>query len=286
MHDSSTFDRIAVWLAWGEQHVLEASQSCKTFKRMGYPTCLITDISTKSAAGTQIFDFVRAVSLPTNRPGLLMKCGIWKWLPEDYDSFLFADTDTRILNDVDFGFEKAEMHGMALAPSVHYNLDAFFGFDKIMQQAGVKPRGQLQYNSGFFFFTRTPEVQSVFKRWDQLADKFSEFTNDQPFLSLALEMEGYNPYVLSSVYNYRGLGMPISGKVRVWHSRRPVPKDLHEYTGEWPLRYVIHGKIQRYSPDPAKPRARIYRVLEILHLSNPLRKIKRSINHLVSRIGF
>ena len=283
MQGSSPYNRMIVWLAWGESHIREASQSCETFKRMGYPTCLITDESTKSVAGTQLFDIVQAVSLPTDRPGLLVKCSLWEWLPDDYDSFLFADTDTRMLEEVHFGFEKAEQYGIAVTPSVHYSVDAFFSFGEVMLQAGVAPKGQLQYNSGLIFFTRTPEVQSVFARWNRLARDHDTFTNDQPFLTLAMEMEDFNPYVLSSAYNYRGLGMPLSGKIRIWHSRRDVPEDLNDYPSDWPLRYVIHGKVRRHPPDPDHPRQRLMRILDALHLRRPARKIKRKIIRLIGR---
>jgi hypothetical protein len=47
--------------------------------------------------------------------------------------------------------------------------------------------------------------------------------SDQPYISLAMEMMGFNPYTLSPSFNCRGFGELISGSVRIWHSYNPVP---------------------------------------------------------------
>jgi hypothetical protein len=61
--------------------------------------------------------------------------------------------------------------------------------------------------------------------------------SDQTYLSLAMELRGFNPYTLSPSFNYRAFGELISGSIRIWHSYEPVPKNaaslekgyLHRY---------------------------------------------------------
>lgn len=248
-------NRAAVWLAWGDKYVASAEASRASFAAQGYsyPTCLITDSNTANSPHASGFDRVITAEFRQHEGGHLRKCELWDWLPSDCDSFVFFDDDTRILSDISLGFEKAERHGLALAPALHYCMDHFWGFDAVMRAEQVPMRGQIQYNSGVIFFTRRPDVATVFQRWKELAHRHGG-THDQPFLSLALEQLDVLPYVLSPNYNYRGLGMPISGDVRVWHSRRHVPPRLNALPHEWPLRYVMHGKVKIHPPDPKKPK--------------------------------
>lgn len=177
-------------------------------------------------------------------PGNVRKAEMWNWIPDDYDLYVFLDTDTVVLDGVEFAMDKARGYGMAIAPAAHYCLDAFWGFDRILAAENVPARGQLLYNSGVIFFTRTPAVESVFRLWFDLARKHGgQF--DQPFLTLAMELQGFRPYVLSPNYNYREMRVPISGKVRIWHSRNPVPPKLNADPRWWPMRYVDDGILRR-----------------------------------------
>ena len=72
--------------------------------------------------------------------------------------------------------------------------------------------------------------------------------SDQPHLSLAMEMAGFNPYTLSPSFNHRGFGELVSGDVRVWHSAADPPGDAHR---------LARGYLHRYE------QGRFLKVLEV-----------------------
>ena len=126
------------------------------------------------------------------------------------------------------GFAKAERHGIAMAPAPNYNLAEFFNFAYIMRELGIAPADQIMYNSGVIFLHLTAAVRKVLERWRDLCATIgakSDFPRDQPFLNLALEQCGVTPYVLSPLYNYRGLGEYAVGNIRIWHSHFAPPSD-------------------------------------------------------------
>src|SRR5258708_29160632 len=128
-----------------------------------------------------------------------------------------------------------------MAPAPNYNLCTFLAdgmaFADIMQKAGTVCADQLQFNSGVIFFQPVTAVRQVLERWRDLCATFgARHSNDQPFLTLAMEQLGFNPYVLSPLYNYRARGEHAVGNVRIWHSHRPVPPDLNQFDKAWPAR--------------------------------------------------
>ena len=76
--------------------------------------------------------------------GLLRKTELINFLPENYDSFLFLDSDTVVISDIEMGFTKAELFGIAASPAPHYSLDHSWGFGtKVMDLEGVSKSSQL-----------------------------------------------------------------------------------------------------------------------------------------------
>ena len=235
--------RAIVWLAWGERYISEAIRSRDTVKDLGYPTVLVTD-RTSLAADVNVDGFDRVIAAPFERSasGNQRKSELWGLIPKEYDSFLFLDTDTRVLGDISLGFEKAERFGIAMVPAAHYCLDYFWGFDDVMRKEGIAPRGQLQYNSGVIFWSRTPDVEAVFNAWNALTMSHGGRW-DQCFLSLAMEKLNFRPYALSPNYNYRGMGVPIIGDIRIWHTPHEPPANINSHPEWWPMRYFVDGKL-------------------------------------------
>lgn len=231
-----------VFLAWGERYLQEV-ESCieRSTLLANRDVVLITDASTNVAALSG--NFAKVIKAPFVTKGLLRKTELVNFLPEDYDTYLFLDSDTLVLEDLSLGFEKAEKFEIAVSPAPHYSLDYFWGFDKIMALEGVPCKGQLQYNTGVIFFKNSPKVKSIFQRWRNLAEKYREFTNDQPFFTLAMEELEFNPYTLSISYNYRGYGDAISGIVRVWHSHGEAPENINDFESAWPPRKALPGRV-------------------------------------------
>ena len=160
-------------------------------------------------------------------------------MPKQIGTALLLDADTRVIDDISLGFEKAEKHGIAMVPAPHYCLADFRSFGEVMLKEGVTPLGQVIYNSGVIFCTpQRPDVRAVFDSALALGQKYHDrIWSDQTYLSLAIELQGFNPYTLSPSFNYRGFGELISGSIRIWHSYKPLPKNaaslekgyLHRY---------------------------------------------------------
>jgi len=223
--------RAIIYVAWGDRFAREAESAyCNSDPIHKYPAYLITDSNVGTYAGFE--DVIR----PTNpAPGKRMKAeALACHLPEGYDSYLFLDTDTRVVEDAELGFQKAEKHGIAMAPAPFYSLADFHGFSRVMEAEGVAPIGQQLYNSGVVFFSPSEKVKTVLSMWFALMRKYDEKQTDQPYLTLAMEQQGVHPYALSRSWNYRAFGEMVAGDVYIWHSRRPVPTDVNTYHCAWP----------------------------------------------------
>src|SRR5262249_54446267 len=152
-------------------------------------------------------------------PGLLAKTEMFDLLPVEYDSFLFLDADTHILLDITMGFEKAEIYGIAAAQATAYSLEHSGEFSKVLDEFGFCSNDTLSYNSGVIFFTRLPAAWQCLKKWHELCQLAKDPSlTDQCYLTLALELLGFNPYTLSISYNYRNFGDLAHGRIRIWHS--------------------------------------------------------------------
>jgi hypothetical protein len=228
--------RAIVFPAWGEKHVALVADCIRESSLPDYPVFLMTDESTAVKKLPAKIDIVRR---ECRLSGKARKLDLFAALPDQFETLLLIDADTRVLEDVSLGFEKAERHGMAIVPAPHYSLADFRDFREVMLKEGVTPRGQMIYNSGVVFCKpQQPEVRAVLNRALKLAQKYADrIWSDQTYLSLAFELENFNPYTLSPSFNYRGFGELISGSIRVWHSYEPVPENaaalepgyLHRY---------------------------------------------------------
>ena len=236
--------RAIVWFCWGERFIDEAIDSARSAAAIEADRILITDADgAKYAKDNPAFtSIVQTQLIHANN---LDKSRLIDLLPDGYDTFLYLDTDTKIVGDVSLGFAKAERHGIAMAPAPNYNLPEFFNFARIMRELGVEPAGQMMFNTGVIFFQLTAAVRQVLERWRDLCASVgakNDFPRDQPFLNLALEQCGVTPYVLSPLYNYRGLGEYAVGNIRIWHSHFAPPPDLNDFENAWPARRFIDGQ--------------------------------------------
>lgn len=228
--------RAIVYLAWGEKHIGEAMTSARTAALVGVDRLLITDRASVALLPPDA-PFERVIEHVFVLKGFLTKPEMLDLLPAEYNSFLYLDSDTRVLLDVDQGFEKAERYGIAAAPAVAYALEHFWDFDAVLDRMQVRSREILQYNAGVIFFTRESRAWAVLKRWEALCRSAGDYPHDQPFLTLAMEMMDLNPYTLSIAYNYRNFGEIAHGRIRIWHSRTAPPVDVNDFEpNSWPPR--------------------------------------------------
>ena len=247
---SSPTRKAVVFLAWGERYLWEVDHCIRQSKEFleEFDIVLITDRHSDVQPIEQHFSQI--IRSDFKAEGLLRKTELLDALErQDYQVYLFLDSDTVVLGDISLGFEKAHQFGLALAPAPHYSLDAFWGFGDVMVEQGTPPKGQCQYNSGVIFFSPKPEVKMVFREWQQLAAKYGHIlNNDQPFFTLAMEQVGFNPYTLSISFNYRGFGDAISGDVRIWHSHGMPPENINDYDVAWPPRRAWPGYVEHPKP--------------------------------------
>ncbi len=137
--------RAIVWFCWGERFINEAIDSARSAVSIAADRILITD-----APGAQYAEdnpaFTSIVRTQLIHGNNLEKSRLIDLLPAGYDTFLYLDTDTKIIGDVSLGFAKAEQHGIAMAPAPNYNLAEFFNFARLMRELGTEPADQIMYN--------------------------------------------------------------------------------------------------------------------------------------------
>src|SRR5580704_3067821 len=159
--------RAIVWFSWGERFIDEAVDSARSAAPIEADRVLITDAQGATYANGNAA-FTSIVQTQLIHAHNLEKSRLIDLLPSGYDTFLYLDTDAKIVGDVSLGFAKAERHGIAMAPAPNYNLAEFFNFARIMRELGVEPADQIMYNSGVIFFHPTAAVRQVLERWRDL----------------------------------------------------------------------------------------------------------------------
>jgi hypothetical protein len=229
-------NRAIVFPAWGAEWMDRVASCIRESQLPPYPIFMMTDAATDVGGLPAGIEVIRR---DCHLSGKARKTEFFHCLPEEIETALLLDADTRVIGDISLGFEKAEQHGIAIVPAPHYSLADFRDFRQVMLKEGVMPLGQIIYNSGVMFCQpHRPEVRALFDRTFALAKKYRDKVwSDQTYLSLAMELLNFNPYTLSPSFNYRGFGELISGSIRIWHSYEPLPPNaaslekgyLHRY---------------------------------------------------------
>ncbi len=229
-------NRAIVFPAWGAEYVKRVASCIRESRLPPYPIFMITDLATDVTGVPAGIEVVRRDS---ELSGKAKKTELFGRLPDQIETALLLDADTRVVDDISLGFEKVEKHGIAMVPAPHYSLADFRDFRQVMLKEGIRPLGQIIYNSGVIFCRpHRPDVRAVFDRTLALAQKYRDREwSDQTYLSLAMEIKDFNPYALSPSFNYRAFGELISGSIRIWHSYQPLPENaaslekgyLHRY---------------------------------------------------------
>ena len=150
-----------------------------------------------------------------------------------FDETLFLDLDTVVLGRLDFGFEKAAQHGLAIAIC-----EAPWGrrYPKIFQG------DQVEYNTGVIFFTKQARI--VFDQWKILAGSIDSSilhvqngqvvimpANDQGSFALAVDKTKFNPFVLPLNWNFRPIWhKSFFGPIKIWHDYSDPPLIFDELT--------------------------------------------------------
>ncbi len=162
-----------------------------------------------------------------------------------FESTLFLDTDTVVLDRLDFGFGQAERHGLACCICECPWARRYGGLHGDM----------VEYNTGVIFFTQAARpVFDLWKRYGAEVDSSIRFYrgqnvvvmphNDQAGFAKAVAESGFNPSVLPMNWNLRpGWQRTYFGPVKIWHDHSEVPLKLRFWNEE----QVLEQAIIRYS---------------------------------------
>lgn len=148
-----------------------------------------------------------------------------------FDETLYLDSDTVVMGKLDFGFEKAKLHGLAVCicecPWARRYKNIFSG-------------DEVEYNTGVIFFTKSSA--SVFDVWLQncrtldasllhLVDGVPTVmpVNDQGTFAAAIEGTRTNPYVLPFNWNFRPTwNRSFFGPIKIWHDYSDPLSDIEK----------------------------------------------------------
>lgn len=149
-----------------------------------------------------------------------------------FDETLFLDSDTVVLDRLDFGFEMAERHGLALSICECPWARRYGGIDGDV----------VEYNTGVIFFNE--KSRAVFDAWEACGREIDSSIlfyqgshvvrmpfNDQAGFAKAVKDTGFNPYVLPYNWNFRPLWhRTFWGPIKVWHDYSDPPADVVQWT--------------------------------------------------------
>jgi len=145
-----------------------------------------------------------------------------------FEQTLFLDADTVVLDRLDFGFDKAERFGVALAINENPWARRYAGID-----------GEtVEYNNGVVFFT--PQARPIFDAWRDCVNeidsrqviggggKFRQMpVASQASFAVAVERSGAPPFVLPVNWNLRpNWHRSWFGPIKIWHSFNPPPEGV------------------------------------------------------------
>ncbi len=158
---------------------------------------------------------------------LLDKARMYDWSP--FEETLYLDIDTAVMDRLDFGFEKAAIHHVAVAIC-----EAPYARRYNRMITG----DMIEYNTGVIFWKKGPQAERLFREWERLAmaeDSSHEFPvsatqtaiadcNDQASFAKAVDGLGFCPFVLPNNWNFRPQWTrQFFGPLKVWHDYIEVP---------------------------------------------------------------
>jgi hypothetical protein len=181
----------------------------------------------------------KVVEMPDGS-NLLCKSQMYDLSP--YDETLFLDADTTAMGKLDYGFLKAQQHGIACCINANPWQRRYYKLPREHDDA-------IEYSSGVVFFDRrNNRVKEVFKRWktlssDSTMDSRSKYIspkgacemplNDQALFTLALEQAQFNPFVLPLNWNlYPKWQKHFWGPLKVLHGYDDIPQSVMQWNWE------------------------------------------------------
>lgn len=163
-----------------------------------------------------------------------------------FDQTVYLDADTIVLDDLSYGFAKAEQFGLACSIcecpyARRYGLSGDL----------------VEYNTGVLFFTR--RAAPILNEWPRYAAEYDGVIpfqldgrpvrtspNDQAGFAKAVEESGVAPFVLPQNWNFRPQWQrSFFGPIKVWHDYQDVPPAIRAFNDEQrrPGAAIRYGKL-------------------------------------------
>ena len=168
-----------------------------------------------------------------------------------FEETVFLDSDTVVLGRLDYGFDMAARHGLALSIC-----ECPWG-----RRYGGLEGDIVEYNTGVLFFTE--KAHPVFDAWEACAREIDSSIlfyqgrrlvrmpfNDQAGFAKAVDDTGFNPFVLPFNWNFRPLWhRSLFGPVKIWHDYSDPPA----HVTQWSLNQSDPGAIIQYADLGPRP---------------------------------
>lgn len=170
---------------------------------------------------------------------LLTKSKMNRWSP--WDTTLYLDVDTVVLGDLSYGFEQAELHGLAcsICECPHGNRY------KQMPEC-------VEYNTGVLFSSKNQRTSQLFEAWQAACELDSSIDwfdpdgthrrmeiNDQGPFARAVHGLSFNPFVLPMNWNFRHRWHKSwFGSIKIWHDYDDPQGVL---TDRHPMEFFVSG---------------------------------------------
>ena len=150
-------------------------------------------------------------------------------LSTPFDVTLQLDSDTVILGDLSYGFEKADKFNIAICHAPAYYGKTFC----TNPNKNIYPlhNEQIVYNAGVIFYKKSDITWKVIEKWVEYNDSY-DVAQDQVGLSNSFEVLDFNPFVMSRSWNFRGSFFKEGhGPIKIWHSNRKPPQNIINQKG-------------------------------------------------------
>tara|TARA_B100000989_G_scaffold56062_1_gene37830 strand:- start:2913 stop:3608 length:696 start_codon:yes stop_codon:yes gene_type:complete len=211
------------YVAWGKC-IPEAERSALSARKFNYKSCLITTEPITSKCFDKIIKVNDKLSQNFN---ILNTYELTPW-----DQTLWLDSDTLILGNLDFAFEKAQDFGISIVIAPHSCLGGR-NLKNINQDSP-------EYNCGAMWIDKHhPKMMNFGDKWKDIVKNYNGrgWWTDQSSVSYAIHKLKINPFILPLNWNFRAyMDNEFSngeyhssngyGPIKVWHSRTPLPKEL------------------------------------------------------------
>jgi hypothetical protein len=256
--------RGAIWVIWKAtpKIMAELARSVESVRKQGLGTCLV--IPKKVSVPFEVDELTRFKPQDIRRQNQ-NRTVMYELSP--WDTTLHLDSDTLVLNDVSFGFEAAERFGLVatLAPQAVATIN-WKKLNDVVCDDSDEPKSPLQrvwelgslpilstpkavpnYNCGAFFFQKCDRIQRLFGEWHHCNELLGG-VRDQRGFAAAVWRTGVVPYILPPTWNLRAhmgvSGTPLSGPIRIWHSRcKPRAKLWNSKTPHHARRYDLKKEL-------------------------------------------